>query len=42
MGIEPGTSGMLSQNHTTRPQLLVKKEVQESQQMQLLQIAVKE
>ena len=40
VGIEPETSGMVSQNHTPRPPLLVKKEVAESQQMQLLPIAV--
>ncbi len=39
MGIEPDTSGMLSQNHTPRPTLLVKKGVQESQQMEWLPIA---
>ena len=30
VGIEPETSGMVSQNHTPRPPLLVKKEVQQS------------
>ena len=36
VGIEPETPGMVSQNHTPRPPPLVKKQVAESQQMQLL------
>ncbi len=38
--IEPDTPGILSQNHTPRPTLFVKKGVQESQQIQWLLIAV--
>ena len=34
VGIEPETPGMLSQNHTPRPPLLGKKDVQVSQQFQ--------
>ncbi len=40
LGIEPETSGMVSQDHTPRPPLVVKKEVAESHQMQLLPIVV--